>query len=139
MPCVLLILVALSQIYITQTNGLLTPAKGGGFGMFSTVDKLNNRVVIVSGVFDKREVKIKVNTNDPFFKKFLEKEWQKARAYPSNSNLRELGKTLGKLKLSKTPDYIKIQVKKCVFDNQTASIAYETVNELSMPYRQTRK
>jgi hypothetical protein len=42
LPGVLLILVACSQIYMTQF-GELTPSKGGGFGMFSVTDMRASR------------------------------------------------------------------------------------------------
>jgi hypothetical protein len=42
-PAILLIAVALFQIYLAHVRQILTPAKGGGFGLFSTVDKLENR------------------------------------------------------------------------------------------------
>jgi hypothetical protein len=45
LPALLLILVALSQVQTAWFGDLLTPAKGGGFGLFSTVDKLANRDV----------------------------------------------------------------------------------------------
>ncbi len=43
-PWILLVAVALSQIYLSRVRHLLNPAKGGGFGLFSTVDKLENRI-----------------------------------------------------------------------------------------------
>lgn len=45
LPPTLLVLVAISQLYWTEGRGLLTPARGGGFGLFSTVDKLAHRQV----------------------------------------------------------------------------------------------
>jgi hypothetical protein len=42
-PAGLLIAVALLQIYLAHVRHILTPAKGGGFGLFSTVDKLESR------------------------------------------------------------------------------------------------
>ena len=39
----LLGLVALTQVVQARIYGQLTPSKGGGFGMFSTVDKYENR------------------------------------------------------------------------------------------------
>jgi hypothetical protein len=41
----LLVLTALLQIPMARV-GTLNPAKGGGFGLFSTVDKLENRIVL---------------------------------------------------------------------------------------------
>ena len=46
LPAAVLVLVALVQITLLQPAGL-TPWKGGGFGMFSTVDALNYRVVTI--------------------------------------------------------------------------------------------
>ncbi len=42
-PATLLIGVASLQIYLAHVRQILTPAKGGGFGLFSTVDKLETR------------------------------------------------------------------------------------------------
>lgn len=42
----LLIVVALRQIFLAHTADLL-PARGGGFGMFSSTDSFSNRLVIV--------------------------------------------------------------------------------------------
>ena len=126
---------AISQIYITHSDRLLTPAKGGGFGMFSTVDKLNNRIVLVYGLFDNQRVKVNVDTKDPFFKEKLDHHWQKVRAYPTYSNLRKLGKALRDIKFSKRPDYVVIEVKKCSFNPETAEVEYISVNEVTLPYR----
>ena len=41
----LLVLTALGQVALTRA-GPLTPWKGGGFGLFSTVDKLENRILL---------------------------------------------------------------------------------------------
>jgi len=43
LPLVLLVGVALSQVFIARFAGRLSPDKGGGFGLFSTVDKHSNR------------------------------------------------------------------------------------------------
>ena len=47
-PILLIIVVALCQVRLAYFGELLTPAKGGGFGLFSTVDKLKNREFRVS-------------------------------------------------------------------------------------------
>ncbi len=41
----LLVLTALAQIVLTRA-GPLTPWRGGGFGLFSTVDRLENRILL---------------------------------------------------------------------------------------------
>ena len=43
LPGLLLVAVACSQIYLTQTSEL-TPSKGGGFGMFAAVDMRSSRM-----------------------------------------------------------------------------------------------
>ncbi len=48
LPPILLVLVAATQIYLADVRDLLTPARGGGFGLFSTVDKLRHRHLRVS-------------------------------------------------------------------------------------------
>ena len=45
----LLVAVALRQILLVHTVGL-TPWKGGGFGMFSSVDKARSRLIVLQGI-----------------------------------------------------------------------------------------
>lgn len=45
----LLIVIALRQLFLVSTVKL-TPWKGGGFGMFSSIDRPSNRVVEVRGI-----------------------------------------------------------------------------------------
>lgn len=43
LPALLLVIVACTQIHLASVRELLTPARGAGFGLFSTVDKLADR------------------------------------------------------------------------------------------------
>jgi hypothetical protein len=49
LPAAILILVALLQLYLTQTANL-SPWKGGGFGMFGTTDAPDMRVIQAEGL-----------------------------------------------------------------------------------------
>lgn len=106
--------------------------------MFSTVDKLNNRVISVYGLFGEKKVKIRIDPSDPSFQKNFDKKWQRARAYPSDEHLLALGKALGNLKLSQTPTHLFIEVKKCHFDSEKAVVDYQQVNSLSVPFRKSK-
>lgn len=58
-PCALLVSVALTQCYFARCHGL-TPWKGGGFGMFSTVDAGPHRRLVVRFVADGIESEVKL-------------------------------------------------------------------------------
>ncbi len=63
----LLICVALRQIVLVYTVGL-TPWKGGGFGMFSSVDKARSRLILVQGITSEgKPIKIDINSADYIF------------------------------------------------------------------------
>ena len=137
-PCVILIVVALSQIYITHSDRLLTPAKGGGFGMFATVDKLNNRVVNVYGVFGDNKVPITIDKKKPHFKELIKESWQTARAYPTYDHMKSLAEALGTVRLSREPEFLRIEVKKCVFDPDSTKVRFDLVNEFSISYNRIK-
>lgn len=95
---ILLMVVALRQITLVSTIDL-TPWKGGGFGMFSSIDRPSNRVIEVRGLTATGEsIEIDVNFENDVIseqqvklvktvprKKLLEKTAQKIL----NSDLRE--------------------------------------------------
>ena len=55
LPAVLLVAMAVTQVVLTRTSDL-TPWKGGGFGMFSTLDHgAHRRVVVVVEAPDRSE------------------------------------------------------------------------------------
>ena len=45
----LLIVMALRQLILAQTMGL-SPWKGGGFGMFASLDKSQSRLLVIQGI-----------------------------------------------------------------------------------------
>ncbi len=63
----LLISVALRQIILVYTVGL-TPWKGGGFGMFSSVDKARSRLIVVRAITSTGQpIKIEFNSANHIF------------------------------------------------------------------------
>jgi hypothetical protein len=104
--------------------------------MFSTVDKLNNRVVLAYGLYGNQKVSLEIDKNDPFFKQHLSEIWQTASAYPTKIHLRELAESFSLMSFSRPPDFIMIEVKKCVFDPESAEVTYDIVNETTVSYDQ---
>jgi len=104
--------------------------------MFSTVDKLNNRVVLAYGLYGNQKVSLELDKNDPFFKQHLSKIWQTASAYPTKTHLRELAGSFSLMSFSRPPDFIILEVKKCVFDPESAVVTYDIVNEIKVSYDQ---
>ena len=104
--------------------------------MFSTVDKLYNRVVLAYGLYGNQKVSLEIDKNDPFFKQHLSKIWQTASAYPTKIHLRELAGSFSLMSFSRPPDFIMIEVKKCVFNPESAEVTYELVNEITVSYDQ---
>jgi hypothetical protein len=130
-PSILLFLLACSQIILTHTKGDLNPDKGGGFGLFSTIDKLNNRSLLILGSIDGKESLINVNSNDPSVNK-LKPLILNASSCPSDSHLKELTDELLNFNFSKTPDSIRVIARKCIFSADEAQAHYQTINELKV-------
>ena len=86
LPILLLALVALNQIRITRTTDL-TPWKGGGFGMFSTLDRPRARQVRVHLVGGGRDIPFAI----PADLNVLE---ESAKNLPSARNLLRLGREI---------------------------------------------
>lgn len=86
----ILITVASLQIYLAKTHGL-TPWKGGGFGMFSTVDDPSARWVRCYAIADGREVPTPVPDE-------LDRAAARLRAMPSQEGLRRLAADLGRMR-----------------------------------------
>jgi hypothetical protein len=85
-PAVLLIAVALLQIYLAHVRQILTPAKGGGFGLFSTVDKLETRNLRAYLVGDTWERPVKLDG--------LWGVMPRALSLPTDAALRDVAKVL---------------------------------------------
>ena len=141
----LLIGIALRQIVLVYTVGL-TPWKGGGFGMFSSVDKARSRLIVVRGITSTgQSIKIELNSANHIFSnsklKFL-------KTIPQTELLQELAYKLldaqlrptkkeGVYRLAKKKSLssqvvylqqVKVQVWNFQFDPQTHRIWYEPLS-----------
>jgi hypothetical protein len=85
LPPVLLVAVAGTQITLSQTR-LLVPWKGGGFGMFSSVDREGNRIIRAFLIADGREQPVGLDTIDDD----LARPIAQARACPTSARLTPL-------------------------------------------------
>lgn len=81
----LLVLTALVQIALSRA-GPLTPWRGGGFGLFSTVDKLENRILLAWRESPDGDVPLSVSGR--------EYDEQNALAFPVGGNLERLAQRL---------------------------------------------
>lgn len=87
-PVALLVGIALAHAYRVETLGL-TPWKGGGFGMFSTLDGRDNRRLIVTLVHQRGDKKREIAVDLPA-KGSIRQLADKAQAMPTESRLRLL-------------------------------------------------
>lgn len=130
-PSIIAVLIALSQIAITHTNGYLAPDKGGGFGLFSTVDQLNNRSL---GIFGRRgglERPLNFDFFQPAFKELLPVRAD-ARSFPTTAHLEALAGELVDRGFVEGLDSIRIEVRRCVFDDRSLQVTYEKLNEITL-------
>jgi hypothetical protein len=110
-PVALLVIVAFHQLYLTHTNAYLNPDKGGGFGMFATVDKLNNRSLMVYALIDNQKFPVNINQKSALYEEQLKYDWMNARSNPTYKNLRRLSKKIMSVQgMSRTPEYLMIEV-----------------------------
>lgn len=86
----LLIVVACVQIYFAKTHGL-TPWKGGGFGMFSTVDDPQARWIRCYAITNGRE--IPAGASEQFKRRIA-----RLRAMPSQERLQQLADDYGRMR-----------------------------------------
>ena len=85
-PAATLTAVALVQIAMAWPEGSrVSPAKGGGFGMFSTVDRLTNRYLFVIAVQAGRERRVKLRSS---------RLGERALSNPTEENLQALGRSV---------------------------------------------
>ena len=126
LPSAVLIGVACHQIWLTRSANL-TPWSGGGFGMFSTIDGWGNRnlqaFAIRPGI--RRELEIPPA---------LQEVTRRARAFPSETNLRALAAALAD---APTPDVgplaaIEIQMWSTDYDPVTLAPTGSLLRSLSV-------
>ena len=82
----LLAIVATGQLVLART-GDLSPWKGGGFGMFSTVESPDSRFVRVFLVDDEREIPVEIPPQ-------AEDEWMRARTFPTDARLERIARVV---------------------------------------------
>ncbi len=90
-PVALLVVVAATQMYLSASQNLLTPSKGGGFGMFATVDKLKTRLLRVF-VIDSAGRSRPVRLDSRVWKQTL----RHVRALPTQQQLRRIARHVAK-------------------------------------------
>ena len=141
----LLIGIALRQIVLVYTVGL-TPWKGGGFGMFSSVDKARSRLIVVQGITSTGQpIKIELDSANHIFSS---RKLKLLKTIPQTELLQELAYKLldaqlrptkrdGIYRLTKAKSsssqvvyfqQVKVQVWNFQFDPQTHRIWYEPLS-----------
>lgn len=121
---ILLVVLALSQIYLVKTASL-SPWAGGGFGMFSTPDAPRSRTVrafvLTPGV--RREVEIP---------DYLEDAALRAAALPTDSRLTALALGIARVQTPETatPRAVVIEVWKAEYDPETLAPSPRIVKSL---------
>jgi hypothetical protein len=123
-PPVLLVVVAVCQIGLAKASGL-TAWKGGGFGMFSTLDHGAYRGIdVVIEAADRSEAQ-----NIP---PSLEEIAARAAAYPSDWLLRRLaeGIVARERRYDRPVTVVKLRVWRTEFDRQTLAATERTLRAL---------
>ena len=121
-PPLLLVLVALSQIYMAWL-GDATPSKGGGFGLFSTVDKLENRRVMV---WLRKEGRNNVFVSKAFISSHARSlRW--VRAVPSRSRMAALAVEVAKFSGRTDLEAVRVEVVKMAFDGASRRLSRKVV------------
>ena len=127
LPVILLVALALSQIYLVRTVSL-SPWAGGGFGMFSTPDAPGSRTVrayvLTPGV--KREVPIPDSLKDAALR---------AAAIPTDSRLTALALEIARVPTPERvpPRAVLIEVWRAEYDPETLAPSPSIVKSLEAP------
>ncbi len=129
-PIILAILVALSQIYLARFQGL-TPAKGGGFGLFSTVDKLANRNLRAYLITEDREIPFAIAQSVPVSQP-LRKPIYRAASLPSDRHLRVIIDDLLTKPYEVPIKGIRVEVWKRSFDAESLMALRVKVKEMTV-------
>lgn len=127
LPAVLLVVLALSQIYLVKTTSL-SPWAGGGFGMFSTPDAPRSRVVrvyvLTPGV--RREVDIPGSLADAALR---------AAAMPTDPRLRALALEIARVPTPEAvpPRAVVVEVWRTEYDPETLAPSPRIMKSLEAP------
>jgi len=90
LPPALLTVVALQQMVLSRTADLV-PWKGGGFGMFSSVDSERSRIIRAFVIAEGREYPVASSIDE------LGRAVPKAAAYPTRARLERLAERMAEL------------------------------------------
>lgn len=117
LPSTILVCVALLQIQLGYFGARLTPSKGGGYGLFSTVDKQPNRQVRIylTGRDGERAVSL------PGKHRFEDAVYR-ARAYPTDERLGALAEVLAAEAGGGNVQGLRVEVWKLAFDASTLTV-----------------
>lgn len=129
-PIALALLVAISQVYLAHT-AQLTPAKGGGFGLFSTVDKLNNRVMRAYLITeDQGEIPFAIPRYVPESQE-LRKPIYRAMSLPTDAHLRVVVDDLLAKDYDAAVRGVRVEVWKMSFDADAWTMTRVKIAEMS--------
>lgn len=128
LPSAILVCVALVQIRLGYFGTLLTPSKGGGYGLFSTVDKQPNRQVRITLVGPSGEQLVSLRRDHP-----LERAVYHARAYPTPRRLGALAEAVAREARGSGRQAVRVEVWKLAFDPETLAVRRVRVAESTVP------
>jgi len=128
LPSAILIVVALAQIRLGYFGTLLTPSKGGGYGLFSTVDKQPNRQVRITLIGPTGEQQVALRPKHP-----LERAIYRARAYPTPARLGALAAAIAAEARGGATQAVRVEVWKLAFDPDTLAVSRVRVAEATAP------
>jgi hypothetical protein len=128
LPSAVLVCVALVQIRLSWFGTLLTPSKGGGYGLFSTVDKQPNRQVRITLIGPAGERLVSLRSEHP-----LERAVYKARAYPTPARLGGLAEAIALEARGSGMQAVRVEVWKLELDPDTLTVRRVRVAEATAP------
>ena len=124
-------MVAAAQIGLAR-GGLLSPWKGGGFGMFASLDGGSNRairVVVSSAPFrsEGRRQKLEIPPS-------LELEARKAEIHPTDRRLDALAERLGRREIARGREIaeVRVEVRRIDYAPRTLDPTWRLLNARSM-------
>jgi hypothetical protein len=130
LPILLAIGVGLSQIYLARSHDL-TPSKAGGFGLFSTVDKLENRNLRAYLITEQQEIPFAIPQYVPATEA-LRKPIYRAASLPTERHLRTILEDLLTKPYQVLIKGIRIEVWKLAFDSAKLRASRIKVRELTV-------
>jgi len=117
LPSGVLVLVALVQITLALVGTRLTPSKGGGYGLFSTVDKQPNRHVRIYLIGREGERLVALPRKSRF-----EDLAYRARAFPTDGRLMALARVLLDEARGSSIEALRVEVWKQAFDADSLTV-----------------